>query len=153
MAGKGSGKAATRPPLKKGPDGVVLLTGGNPQIAKGDGDEPVQAYLAAMPGWKSAMGRRLDALIEEAIPGVGKAVRWNSPFYGVPGKGWSIALRCYTKYVQVSFLNGSSMEPMPPVPSRDKNTRYLNIYEDEDFDEAQFIDWVKQASTLPGWIP
>jgi hypothetical protein len=133
-------------------DKVVLLSGGNPQIPKGDGDAPVQAYIAAMPGWKSALGKRLDTLIVRAVPKVQKAVRWNSPFYGIEGQGWFLAFHVFTHYVKVTFLNGSSLEPLPPGPSKDKNTRYLDIREDG-FDEAQFVSWVKQAAALPGWIP
>ena len=133
-------------------DKVVLLSGGNPQIPKGDGDAPVQAYIAAMPGWKSALGKRLDTLIVRAAPKVQKAVRWNSPFYGMEGQGWFLAFHVFTHYVKVTFLNGSSLEPLPPGPSKDKNTRYLDIREGG-FDEAQFVSWVKQAAALPGWIP
>lgn len=133
-------------------DKVVLLSGGNPQIPKGDGDAPVQAYIAAMPGWKSALGKRLDTLIVRAVPKVQKAVRWNSPFYGIEGQGWFLAFHVFTHYVKVTFLNGTSLEPLPPGPSKDKNTRYLDIREDG-FDEAQFVSWVKQAAALPGWIP
>ncbi|WP_454618638.1 DUF1801 domain-containing protein [Bradyrhizobium cenepequi] len=128
----------------------VLLTGGNPQIAKADGDAPVQAYIAAMPGWKSNVGRRLDALIVRTVPGVRKAVKWNSPFYGVEGKGWFLGVHCFTKYVKVAFFRGSSLRPVPPGPSKSKDTRYLDIYEDDELDEAQFAAWVKQASQLPG---
>jgi hypothetical protein len=131
---------------------VVLLSGGNPQIPKGDGDAPVQAYIAAMPGWKSAVGKRLDALIMRNVPKVNKAVRWNSPFYGIEGQGWILAFHVFTHYVKVTFLNGTSLEPLPPGPSKDKNTRYLDIRE-EGFDEAQFVKWIKQAAALPGWIP
>ena len=135
---------------KSQPGGAVLLSGGNPQIAKGYGDAPVQAYIAAMPGWKSAMGRRLDALIERTIPGVSKAVKWNSPFYGVEKGRWFLSLHCMTKYIKVAFFAGASLDPLPPGTSRQKNVRYLDIYEDDAFDEAQFADWVKQASQLPG---
>ncbi len=131
---------------------VVLLSGGNPQIPKGDGDAPVQAYIAAMPGWKSAVGKRLDTLIMRNVPKVNKAVRWNSPFYGIEGQGWILAFHVFTHYVKVTFLNGTSLEPLPPGPSKDKNTRYLDIRE-EGFDEAQFVKWIKQAAALPGWIP
>lgn len=136
---------------KKG-DKVVLLSGGNPQISKGDGDAPVQAYIAAMPGWKSAVGKRLDALIVRNVPNVRKAVKWNSPFYGIEGQGWFLAFHVFTHYVKVTFFRGTSLEPLPPSPSKDKNTRYLDIRE-EGFDEAQFVSWVKQAATIPGWIP
>lgn len=139
-------------PVKAGTgDGPVLLSGGNPQIPKGDGDAPVQAYIAAMPGWKRDVGRRLDAIIERVVPDVRKAVRWNSPFYGAAGKGWFLNYHCFTKYVKVAFFNGSSLEPLPPGESKDENVRYLNIYEDGEFDAAQFEDWVRQARELPGW--
>ena len=130
---------------------VVLLSGGNPQIAKGDGDAPVQAYIAAMPGWKSAVGKRLDALIVHAVPDVRKAVKWNSPFYGVEGQGWFLAFHVFTHYVKVTFFRGTSLDPLPPGPSKDKNTRYLDIRE-QGFDEAQFVRWVKQAAAIPGWM-
>ncbi len=129
----------------------VLLSGGNPQIAKADGDAPVQAYIAAMPGWKSDIGRHLDALITRAVPGVKKGVRWNSPFYGVEGLGWFLNFHCFTKYVKVAFFNGASLEPPPPGASKDENVRYLDIYEQDRLDEAQFVSWVEQASRLPGW--
>ena len=131
--------------------GPVLLSGGNPQIAKADGDAPVQAYIAAMPGWKSDVGRRLDSIIVRTVPDVRKAVRWNSPFYGMEGQGWFLNFHCFAKYVKVAFFNGTSLEPLPPGESKDENVRYLNIYEDDQFDEQQFAAWVKQASQLPGW--
>ncbi|MGE3855783.1 MAG: DUF1801 domain-containing protein [Dehalococcoidia bacterium] len=137
----------TTPPA---PGEVVLLSGGNPQIAKADGDAPVQAYITAMPEWKQDIGRRLDALIEANVPEVRKAVRWNSPFYGVEGKGWFLSYHCFTRYVKVTFLNGAALRPPPPGASKDPDTRYLDIHED-DFDEAQFVKWVKQASKRPGW--
>ncbi len=130
---------------------VVLLSGGNPQIAKADGDAPVQAYIAAMPGWKHDVGRRLDAIIADTVPEVRKAVRWNSPFYGMEGRGWFLNFHCFTKYVKVSFFNGSSLDPPPPGEFKEEAARYFNIYEDGELDEAQFTAWVKQASTLPGW--
>ena len=129
----------------------VLLSGGNPQIPKADGDAPVQAYIAAMPGWKTDVGRRLDAIVTSAVPDVRKAVRWNSPFYGVEGQGWFLNFHCFAKYVKVAFFNGASLEPLPPGASKDENVRYLSIYEDDRFDEAQFAAWVRQASRLPGW--
>ena len=129
----------------------VLLSGGNPQIAKADGDAPVQAYIAAMPGWKSDVGRRLDAIIGRVVPDVRKAVRWNSPFYGAPGQGWFLNFHCFTKYVKVAFFDGASLDPVPPGESKDAKVRYLNIYEDGQFDEDQFAAWVEQASKLPGW--
>lgn len=147
-----STKAPKSTKVPKGKKQVVLLSGGNPQIPKGDGDAPVQEYIAAMPGWKSAVGKRLDELIVRAVPKVQKAVRWNSPFYGIDGQGWFLAFHVFTHYVKVTFLNGTSLEPLPPGPSKDKNTRYLDIRE-QGFDQAQFVKWVKQAAALPGWIP
>ena len=138
---------------KKSANKVKLLSGGNPQIAKGDGDAPVQAYIAAMPGWKRDAGRRLDALIVRIVPGVRKAVRWNSPFYGVEGQGWFLAFHCFTGYVKVTFLNGSSLRPLPPVGSKDPNTRYFHIDEDDVLDENALANWIRQAAALPGWIP
>lgn len=129
---------------------VKLLSGGNPQIPKGYGDEPVQAYIAAMPGWKSELGRRLDALIVQAVPEVSKAVKWNSPFYGLDGEGWFLSYHCFDKYVKVAFFKGASLEPPPPGASKQKDVRYLDIREDDALDEAQFVDWAKQASRLPG---
>jgi hypothetical protein len=128
----------------------TLLAGGNPQIAKGYGDAPVQAYIAAMPGWKSDVGRRLDALIERAVPGVTKAVKWNSPLYGVEGRGWFLGIHVFTKYVKVTFFRGTSLRPVPPGESRQKEVRYLDIHEGDRLDEAQLHDWVKQASQLSG---
>jgi hypothetical protein len=128
----------------------VLLSGGNPQIAKGDGDAPVQAYIAAMPGWKRDVGRRLDALIVRTVPNVRKAVRWNSPFYGIEGQGWFLSFHCFTKYVKVTFLNGASLRPVPPVASRHPNTRYVHIDEDGTFDEELVAEWIRQAAQLPG---
>ena len=127
----------------------TLLAGGNPQIAKADGDAPVQAYIAAMPGWKRDVGRRLDALIVRTVPGVRKAVKWNSPFYGVEDRVWFLSFHCFTKYVKVTFFRGASLRPVPPGASKHKEVRYLDIYEDQ-LDEARFAAWVKQASQLPG---
>jgi hypothetical protein len=127
-----------------------LLSGGNPQIAKGYGDAPVQAYIAAMPGWKSGVGRRLDALITRTVPDVHKAVKWNSPFYGIEGQGWFLNFHCFTKYVKVAFFRGTSLRPVPPGESKHKDVRYLDIHEHDQLDEAQFTGWVKQASQLPG---
>ena len=130
----------------------ALLAGGNPQIAKGYGDASVQAYIAAMPGWKRDVGRRLDALIARTIPGVRKAVKWNSPFYGVEGEGqgWFLSLHCFAKYVKVAFFRGTLLRPVPPGKSKQKEVRYLDIHEDDQLDESQFVAWVKQASLLPG---
>jgi len=129
----------------------ALLAGGNPQIAKADGDAPVQAYIAAMPGWKRDVGRRLDAIIVHTLPDVQKAVKWNSPLYGVEGRGWILGIHVFTKYVKVAFFRGTSLRPMPPGASKSGDTRYLDIREADMFDEAQFAAWVKQASRLPGW--
>src|SRR6266550_2842585 len=128
----------------------ALLAGGNPQIAKADGDAPVQAYIAAMPGWKRDVGRRLDALIVRTVPGARKAVKWNSPFYGIEGQGWFLGVHCFTKYVKVAFFRGRSLRPVPPGESKSKDTRYLDIHEDDHLDEAQLAAWIKQASLLPG---
>lgn len=127
-----------------------LLSGGNPQIAKGYGDAPVQAYIAAMPGWKREVGQRLDALIERAVPGVSKAVKWNSPFYGVEQGVWFLGIHCFAKYIKVAFFRGKSLRPLPPGESKQKEVRYLDIREDDELDEVQFTEWVKQASRLPG---
>jgi hypothetical protein len=129
-----------------------LLAGGNPQIAKGDGDKPVQAYIAAVPGWKKEISRSLDKLIAQHVPKANKAVKWNSPFYGMEGMGWFLSFHVYTKYVKVAFFNGGSLKPLPPGEAKHKEIRYLDIYEDG-FDEAQFVKWIKKASKLPGWKP
>lgn len=129
----------------------ALLSGGNPQIPKGEGDAPVQAYLAAMPGWKQAVGRRIDKLITVTVPGVRKAVKWNSPFYGTPGQeGWFLSVHCFTHYVRVTFFRGQSLSPVPAGPSKVGDTRYHDIREDPGIDEAQLVAWIKQASKLPG---
>jgi hypothetical protein len=133
------------------PEEPRLLAGGNPQIAKGDGDAPVQMYIAAMPGWKRDVGRRLDALVVRTVPGVRKAVRWNSPFYGMEGDGWFLSFRCFTKYVKVAFFRGKSLRPLPPGESKSDDVRYLDIYEHDELDEGQLAGWVEQASRLPGW--
>jgi len=130
-----------------------LLSGGNPQIAKADGDAPVQAYIAAMPGWKSDVGRWLDALIVRSVPQVQKAVKWNSPLYGLEGKGWFLGIHTFTKYVKVAFFRGASLRPSPPGASKDEATRYLDIREGVEIDEAQLVNWLKQAAKLPGWVP
>jgi hypothetical protein len=137
--------AASRPKER-----TVLLSGGNPQIAKGYGDAPVQAYIAAMPGWKSEVGRRLDRLIAEAVPGVRKAVKWNSPFYGSEDDGWFLGIHCFARYIKVAFFRGMSLDPVPPIESKSRDTRYFHIHEDDLLDERQFVSWVKQASRLPG---
>jgi hypothetical protein len=137
------------PMKKKSP---VLLSGGNPQIAKAEGDAPVQAYIAAMPGWKRAVGKRLDALIVRQVPNVRKAVKWNSPFYGVEGRGWFLSFHVFTRYVKVTFFRGASLTPVPPGPSRDESVRYLDVHEHDELDEAQLTSWVRQAAALPGWM-
>lgn len=130
-----------------------LLAGGNPQVAKGDGDAPVQAYVAAMPGWKRAVGERLDALIARSVPEVRKAVKWNSPFYGLDGHGWFLSFHCYTAFVKVAFFRGASLQPPPPGASKQPEVRYLDIREADAIDEAQLVDWIRQAAALPGWKP
>jgi hypothetical protein len=133
---------------------AVLLSGGNPQIAKADGDAPVKAYIAAMPGWKSALGKRLDALIVRSVPKVQKAVKWNSPFYGIQGKGWFVSFHVLTRYVKVTFFKGTSLRPLPPgATERSGDSRWIDIYEDDELDEAQLEKWMRQAAKLPGWIP
>ncbi len=154
MTGKTSRKStkvATKRAAKRVAVKPKLLSGGNPQIAKADGDAPVQVYIAAMPGWKSAVGRRLDVLIARTVPGVRKAVKWNSPFYGVAGQGWFLSWHCLTKYIKVAFFRGTSLLPLPPGKSKTQETRYLDIYEHDRIDEEQFAKWVKQASSIPGW--
>ena len=131
----------------------TLLSGGNPQIAKAYGDAPVQAYIAAMPGWKRDVGGRLDALIARTVPKVRKAIKWNSPFYGIEGQGWFLSLHCFTKYVKVAFFRGTSLSPLPPGASKHKEVRYLDIHEDDRLDEAQMATWIRQAAALPGWVP
>ena len=131
----------------------TLLSGGNPQIAKAEGDAPVQAYIAAMPGWKRDVGRRLDALVGRTVPGVRKAVKWNSPFYGVEGQGWFLNFHCFTNYVKVAFFRGTSLRPVPPGASTHKEVRYLDIREVDLVDEAQLAAWIRQAAALPGWVP
>ncbi|HTU09256.1 MAG TPA: DUF1801 domain-containing protein [Allosphingosinicella sp.] len=129
----------------------VLLSGGNPQIPKGEGDAPVQAYIAAMPGWKSDVGRRLDALVEATVPGVRKAVKWNSPFYGAPDReGWFLSYHCFAKYLKLTFFQGNGLDPKPPETSKYEAVRYFHIREDEPLDEARLADWFRQASRLPG---
>jgi hypothetical protein len=133
---------------------VKLLSGGNPQIAKGDGDAPVQAYLAAMPGWKRDVGERLDALIVRAVPHVRKAVKWNSPFYGLEGQGWFLSFHAFTRYVKVTFFAGTSLRPVPPGGTpKSKDARWIDIHVADQLDEPQMATWVKQAAALPGWVP
>ena len=139
--GAGAKTAAAKP---------VLLSGGNPQIAKADGDAPVQAYIAAMPGWKSDLGRRLDALIVRTVPGVRKAVRWNSPFYGIEDQGWFLSYHVFTRYVKVTFFQGAALKPVPPGSGKDRDSRWIDIHEGE-FDVEQMANWIRQAADIPGW--
>ena len=143
-------KVAKKTAAKGSPAKPKLLSGGNPQIAKAYGDAPVQAYIAAMPGWKSDVGRRLDALVTRTFPGVYKAVKWNSPLYGIEGEGWFLGIHVFTRYVKVAFFRGTSLRPIPPGASKHKQVRYLDIHEDDELDEARLKAWVKQASKLPG---
>ena len=152
--GKASPRAGAR--AKAGASGAKpskLLAGGNPQIAKADGDAPVQAYIAAMPGWKRDVGRRLDALIVRNVPDVRKAVKWNSPFYGIEGRGWFLGVHCFARYVKVAFFRGTSLRPVPPGSSKVEGTRYLDIREGDELDEARMAAWARQAAALPGWVP
>ena len=143
----------TRPSSKAPRKAPVLLAGGNPQIAKAEGDAPVRAYIAAMPGWKRDFGRRLDVLIVRNVPAVRKAVKWNSPFYGVDGRGWFLNFHCFTKYVKVTFFRGTSLRPVPPGKSKHKDVRYFDLHEDDPLNEARMATWIRQAAALPGWIP
>jgi len=153
-AGPGASEAKPTEVREGENDAVVLLSGGNPQIAKADGDTPVQAYIAAMPGWKSDLGKRLDALIVQNVPNVRKAVRWNSPFYGIEGQGWFLSFHVFTRYVKVTFFRGTSLRPVPPGGTeRSKDARWIDIHEGDELDEAQMATWVKQAAALPGWVP
>jgi hypothetical protein len=149
MAGKTTKKAAVKKKAAK----PTLLAGGNPQIAKADGDAPVQAYIAAMPGWKRDVARRLDALIVRTVPGVRKAVKWNSPFYGVDGQGWFLSFHTFTNYVKVTLFRGTSLRPVPPGESKHKEVRYVDIRQNDQVDEAQMAMWIRQAAALPGWVP
>ena len=136
--------------MEEGPDGVILLSGGNPQIAKGDGRGPVQAYLDAMPGWKGEIGRHIDALITAEVPNLRQAVRWDSPFYGIDGNGWFVSMHCMTKYVKVTWLNGGQLDPPPPETSKQPNVRYSHLREGEVIDDDQLRRWIRQAAAAPG---
>ena len=151
-AAKKPAKGATTPRRKGASAKPALLAGGNPRIAKADGDAPVQAYIAAMPGWKRDTGRRLDALIVRTVPGVRKAIKWNSPFYGVEGQGWFLSFHVFTHYVKVTFFRGTSLRPVPPGVSEHEEVRHLDIREDDQLDQAQMATWVRQAAALPGWM-
>ena len=152
MPRKASRKSAesSAQPAKSNEGEVRLLSGGNPQIAKADGDAPVQAYIAAMPGWKSDLGRRLDELIALNVPNVRKAVRWNSPWYGIEGQGWFVSYHVFTRYVKITFLNGASLSPVPPGGGKDPDSRWVDIYEGA-LDEEQMAEWIRQSAALPGW--
>ena len=147
---KKSTKVAEKTVAKQAAAKPVLLSGGNPQIAKADGDAPVQGYIAAMPEWKSDVGRRLDDLIVRTVPNVRKAVRWNSPWYGIEGQGWFVSYHVFTRYIKVTFLNGTSLRPVPPGAGKDKDSHWVDIYEGE-LDEEQMATWIRQAAALPGW--
>ena len=156
MAGKTSRKspqAARKAAASRVAAKPKLLAGGNPQIAKADGDAPVRAYIAAMPGWKRGVGRRLDALIGRTVPGVRKAVKWNSPFYGVEGQGWFLSFHTFTRHVKVAFFRGASLRPLPPGESRSKDMRYLDIHQNDKLDGDLVARWIRQASRMPGWVP
>jgi hypothetical protein len=149
---KKTANAGTRAKAIKARTGAKVLSGGNPRIAKADGDAPVQAYIAGMPGWKRELGKRLDALIVRTMPNVRKAVKWNSPLYGIEGQGWFLGLHVFTRYVKVAFFRGTSLRPVPPGASKSKDTRYIDIHEGDALDEAQMANWVKQAAALPGFL-
>jgi hypothetical protein len=145
-------RGAAKPTKVKKGKAVVLLSGGNPQIAKAEGNAAVQAYIAAMPGWKRDIGKRLDAIVVRSVRNVRKAVKWNSPFYGIEGRGWFLSFHVFTRYVKVTFFRGTSLRPVPPGASKHRDVRYADIHED-DLDEAQMATWVKQAAAKPGWSP
>ena len=145
-----SGAKAKPIRARKGEKVAVVLSGGNPRIAKADGDAPVQAYIAGMPGWKRDLGKRLDALIVRSVPNVRQAVKWNSPFYGVEGQGWFLGLHTFTRYVKVAFFRGTSLRPVPPVASKHKEVRYIDIHENDQLDEELVASWIRQAAELPG---
>ena len=149
---KQSTKPSGKSVAKRAGSKPALLAGGNPQIAKADGAAPVRAYIAAIPDWKRGVARRLDALVVRTVPGVRKAVKWNSPFYGVDGRGWFLSFHCFTKYLKVTFFNGASLRPLPPGGSKHKDVRYLDIRESDEIDEALVAEWIRQASELPGWM-
>lgn len=149
MAGKTTTRQKT-PSAKVDTGKPVLLSGGNPQIAKGDGDAPVQAYIAAMPGWKRDIGQRLDALITRTVPHASKAVKWNSPFYGIEGDGWFLSFHCFAKYIKIAFFRGTLLDPVPPQTSSNAQTRYVHTHENDPFDEEKLGDWIGQASRIPG---
>ena len=139
--------------MKTKPKAVKLLSGGNPQIAKADGDDAVQRYIVAMPDWKRDVGRRVDAIVEQAVPHARKAVKWDSPFYGIEDQGWFLSFHCYTKFVRLAFFRGAALRPLPPGKSKHKDVRYLDIRQDDEIDDKQLVKWIKQAASIPGWEP
>ena len=161
VAENGPAAKTVKPQARKGEEvaartgkTVTLLAGGNPQIAKADGDAPVQAYIAALPGWKRGLGTRIDAIIVRQVPKVRKAMKWNSPFYGIEGQGWFVSFRAFTRYVKVTFFQGTALRPVPPgATEKSKDVRWIDLYEDDALDAAQLAAWVKQAAALPGWVP
>ena len=153
VSGKSKRPSTTKNKASKVAAKPALLAGGNPQIAKGGGNAPVQAYIAALPGWKRDIGRSLDALIGRAVPKARKAIKWNSPFYGIEGRGWFVNFHCFAKYVKVAFFRGTSLRPVPPGESTHAEVRYLDIYEDDELDVAKLKKWFRQAAALPGWTP
>jgi hypothetical protein len=152
MSRRKSARVAKQTSARRGAGEPLLLAGGNPQIAMGEGEAPVQAYIAAMPGWKREVGRRLDALVVRSVPGLRKAVKWNSALYGVAGQGWFLTVHCFTKYVRLAFVRGALLEPVPPGASKVKDTRYFDVHEGVPLDEAQLSAWIRQAAALPGWV-
>ena len=148
MARKATSKLRTRKTAKP-----VLLSGGTPQIAKGDGDAPVQAYVAALPGWKSGVAKRVDEIVTRTVPGVRKAVKWNSPFYGVDGRGWFLSVHAFTRFLRLAFFRGAALRPVPPGPSKTAHARYYDVHEGEPLDERRLASWLRQAAALPGWTP
>ncbi len=150
-ADKTPAKRAAKAPREKAPAAEPrLLSGGNPQIPKGYGDAPMQAYIAAMPGWKRDIGARLDALVERVVPQVSKAVKWNSPLYGIQGNGWFLGVHCFERYIKLAFFRGEALRPQPPEPSKNAGTRYVHLHQNDPFDEDRLAAWIEQASRLPG---
>jgi hypothetical protein len=127
-----------------------LLSGGNPQIPKGYGDAPVRAWLAALPAWKKAAARKLDSLVTRSVPGVGKAVKYNSPLYGIDGRTWFLSLHAFDRYIKVTFFRGTQLDPVPPVASKMPRVRYFHLHETDSLPADLFASWVKQAAMLPG---
>lgn len=151
MAKKGITKVAKKKAARRTAKKARLLSGGNPQIARGDGAAPVRDYIAAVPGWKREVARRIDAAVTRTVPGARRAVKWNSPFYGIEGQGWFASFHCFTHYVKVTFFRGSSLRPVPPGESKQAEVRYYDVREGE-LDEQQLVKWIRQAAALPGWM-